>query len=338
MNSNTMIYTDYINAAFKLLMGKALGGSDEIDSTVLDNSYKYATELVTGTFTSPKFLLQGVLNAYMGVDANGKPLYDKQPGETVQDKLIAGTDALYKNVVEGGTIKAIKNLIASSSAEELMGAGNAQRMSGFPMTFDSVVKSLSGQRFLPVRPLTAAGYSIAQDVREIEKSRSAYREFLYKGLGDAPSKRTEEDVQKVVDYYKDMQERKFKVTNSMARKMDTFEDVRYIRRYRDPKTKKIKEEIKEIGFIGVINAATKQFEKDPKDKVLTALLANSESGMKNGIFIPDDPLEFLENFGEKSLLEQGFTIDQVVDITKKQKEIELDYIKNKRIFEKDEEE
>ena len=219
-----------------------------------------------------------------------------------------------------------------------MGAGQVERMSGFPMTFDSVIKSLTGQRFLPVRPLTAAGYSISQDVREIEKSKSAYREFLYKGLGGAPSKRTEEDIQKVVDYYRDMQERKFKVTNSMARKMDTFEDVRYIRRYRDPKNKKIKEEIKEVGFIGVINAATKQFKEDPKEKVLTALLANSESDMKNGIFIPDDPLEFLESFGEKALLEQGFTIDQMVEITKRQKEIELDYIKNRRVFEKDQEE
>ena len=338
INSNTMLYPDYIRAAFQLILGKVLGGSDEIDSTVLDKAEQSATQLITGTFTSPKFLLQGVLNAYMGVDTNGKPLYDKLPGQTVKDKLIAGTDALYKNVIEGGTIKAIKNIIATSSAEELMGAGQVERMSGFPMTFDSVIKSLTGQRFLPVRPLTAAGYSISQDVREIEKSKSAYREFLYKGLGGAPSKRTEEDIQKVVDYYRDMQERKFKVTNSMARKMDTFEDVRYIRRYRDPKNKKIKEEIKEVGFIGVINAATKQFKEDPKEKVLTALLANSESDMKNGIFIPDDPLEFLESFGEKALLEQGFTIDQMVEITKRQKEIELDYIKNRRVFEKDQEE
>ena len=37
-------------------------------------------------------------------------------------------------------------------------------------------------------------------------------------------------------------------------------------------------------------------------------------------------------------LEQGFTIDQMVEITKRQKEIELDYIKNRRVFEKDQEE
>lgn len=337
VNSNTMIYTDYINSAFKLLLGKALGGSDEIDSTVLDKAEQSATQLVTGTFTSPKFLLQGVLNAYMGVDANGKPLYDKLPGETIQDKFVAGVDTLYKNVIEGGTIKAIKNIAATSSAEELMAAGQAERMSGFPMTFDSVIKSLSGQRFLPVRPLTAAGYIISQDVRELEKSGSAYREFLNKGLGGAPSKRTEEDVQKVVDYYKDMQERKFKVTNSMARKIDTFEDVRYIRRYRDPKTKKVKEELKELGFIGVINAATRQFKNDPKDEVLTALIANSKSTISNGFFIPDDPVKFIDTFGKEALSKQGFTTEQVVDIIKEQNKIRLDYITNRKIFEKDQE-
>ena len=337
VNSNTMIYTDYINSAFKLLLGKALGGSDEIDSTVLDKAEQSATQLVTGTFTSPKFLLQGVLNAYMGVDTNGKPLYDKLPGETIQDKFIAGVDALYKNVIEGGTIKAIKNIAATSSAEELMGAGQVERMSGFPMTFDSVIKSLSGQRFLPVRPLAAAGYVISQDVRELEKSESAYREFLNKGLGGAPSERTNEDVQKVVDYYKDMQERKFKVTNSMARKIDTFEDVRYIRRYRDPKTKKVKEELKELGFVGVINAATRQFKKDPKDEVLTALIANSKSTISNGFFIPDDPVKFIDTFGKEALSKQGFTIQQVVDIINEQNKIMLNYIENRRIFEKDQE-
>ena len=338
VNSNTMIYTDYINAAYKLLLGKVLGGSDEIDSTVLDNAEKYAGELVTGTFTSPKFLLQGVLNAYMGVDANGKPLYDKQPGETFKDKLMAGTDALYKNVVEGGTIKAIKNLIASSSAEELMGAGNAQRMSGFPMTFDSVVKSLSGQRFLPVRPLTAAGYSIAQDLKEIAKSQNAYNEFLRKGLGDAPRKRIDEDVQKVIDTFKDLQERKIKVTNIMARKMDTFKDVRYIRRYRDKKSKKIKEEIKTLGVDGVLSASSQQFKYPIKNQVITAAVANAKSGVEQGVFFPDNPAVIFTNFGRVALSRQGFSSKQVEEILSKQMDIYEDYMENRRIFEKDEEE
>tara|TARA_R100001126_G_C4842542_1_gene157662 strand:- start:57 stop:1058 length:1002 start_codon:yes stop_codon:yes gene_type:complete len=333
-----MIYTDYINAAYKLLLGKVLGGSDEIDSTVLDNAEKYAGELVTGTFTSPKFLLQGVLNAYMGVDANGKPLYDKQPGETFKDKLMAGTDALYKNVVEGGTIKAIKNLIASSSAEELMGAGNAQRMSGFPMTFDSVVKSLSGQRFLPVRPLTAAGYSIAQDLKEIAKSQNAYNEFLRKGLGDAPRKRIDEDVQKVIDTFKDLQERKIKVTNIMARKMDTFKDVRYIRRYRDKKSKKIKEEIKTLGVDGVLSASSQQFKYPIKNQVITAAVANAKSGVEQGVFFPDNPAVIFTNFGRVALSRQGFSSKQVEEILSKQMDIYEDYMENRRIFEKDEEE
>lgn len=338
VNSNTMIYTDYINSAFKLLLGKALGGSDEIDSTVLDKAEQSATELVTGTFTSPKFLLQGVLNTYMGVDTNGKPLYDKLPGETIQDKFVAGTDALYKNVVEGGTIKAIKNIIASSSAEELMGAGNAERMSGFPMTFDSVIKSLSGQRFLPVRPLTAAGYVISQDLKEIAKSQEAYNEFLRKGLGDAPSKRTDEDVQKVIDTFKDLQERKIKVTNVMARKMDTFKDVRYIRRYRDPKSKKIKEELKTLGVDGVLSASSRQFKYPLKEQAISAAVANAKSGVEQGVFFPDNPAVIFTNFGRVALSRQGFSSKQIEEVLRKQMDIYEDYMENRRIFEKDKQE
>ena len=337
VNSNTIIYTDYINAAAKLIIGKALGGSDEIDSTVLDKAFESAGQLITGTFTSPKFLFQGMLNVYMGVDANGKPLYDKQPGETLQEKLKAGVDALYKNTVEGGTIKAIKNLIDSSNAEELMGAGNAQRMSGFPMTYDSVLNSLSGQRFLPVRPLTAAGYVISQDLKEIAKSQNVYNEFLRKGLGGAPRKRTDEDVQKVINTFKKLQERKLEVTNSMARKMNTFKDVRYIRRYRDPKSKKIKEEIKTLGIDGVLSASTQQFKYPVKDQIVTAAVTNAKSGIKQGMFIPDKPSTIFVNFGREALARQGFSSSQIEEILDKQMKIYADYMENRKIFEKDQE-
>ena len=219
-----------------------------------------------------------------------------------------------------------------------MGAGNAERMSGFPMTYDSVLKSLSGQRFLPVRPLTAAGYVISQDLKEIAKSQNVYNEFLRKGLGGAPRKRTDEDVQKVINTFKDLQERKLEVTNSMARKMNTFKDVRYIRRYRDPKSKKIKEEIKTLGIDGVLSASTQQFKYPVKDQIVTAAVTNAKSGIKQGMFIPDQPSKIFVNFGREALARQGFSSSQTKEILDKQMDIYADYMENRKIFEKDQEE
>ena len=335
LNSNTTIYTDYINAAGKLLVGKALGGSKDIDSTVLDDAEKQAALQIAGNFMSPKFLVQGLLNAYMGVDSNGKPLYEKLPGETFQDKMVAGADALYKNIFEGGTIKGIQNILASGKAEDLMGQGLGERASGFPLTLRTAQLAATGQRFTTMLPEKSFGFSIYQDIKEIAKSKSAYAEFIRKGLGTAPQKRTDEDILKVVDMYKELQDRKFTVLNKMARKMDTFEKFTYVRKYRDPKTKKIKKELKTLNMFGIFKAASNSFKNSPNLETLTALLADSKNELSTGIFIPDAVVGTKASDKQRELLmKQGFSMEQTLEIVNQQLKIYSSLLE-KRIFEKD---
>ena len=124
----------------------------------------------------------------------------------------------------------------------------------------------------------------------------------------------------------------------MARKMDTFKDVRYIRRYRDKKSKKIKEEIKTLGVDGVLSASSRQFKYPIKSQAITAAVANAKSGVEQGVFFPDNPAVIFTNFGRVALSRQGFSSKQVEEILSKQMDIYEDYMENRRIFEKDEEE
>jgi hypothetical protein len=106
----------------RLLLGKMFGGdfAAGISPDVLDNAFKVSFQTIAGQFASPKFFVQSIINLLSGVDENGRPIFDKIPGETLADKTIIVGKQLGKGLLAGGTYKAWKDYVESSNSEELL--------------------------------------------------------------------------------------------------------------------------------------------------------------------------------------------------------------------------
>ena len=65
-----------------------------------------------------------------------------------------------------------------------------------------------------------------------------------------------------------------------------------------------------LGIDGVLSASTQQFKYPVKDQIVTAAVTNAKSGIKQGMFIPDQPSKIFVNFGREALARQGFSSSQ----------------------------
>ena len=307
VNSNSADMWDFIKGPTRLALAKIFGGqfAEDFSPEVLDNAGKKALQSLTGQFTSPKFFVQAIMNVMSGVDANGKPIYNKLPGETFYDKSFIVVEELLKGTVKGGTYKIIMDTIKSSNSEELLGEGRGLRASGFPLNSEDLkTYAQSGTRPQTINVDKAMGYHIYKDLKELTLSGKGFTSYIRNEVEYNPEV-NDKDIQNIIDKYNDMQERRLRVMQKITKNLDVFKEVGYIRRYKDQKGN-IQEEEKKFNVDGVLAAATGNF----KSKINKDLMIPLAKGLKNGKFVPDNP--FNNQYGNllELLREKGFNKKQ----------------------------
>ena len=311
LNSNTAGMWDAVKSPIRLGLAKIFGGyfAEGFSPETLDNAGKNALASITGQFASPKFFMQSILNIVTGVDKNGRPIYDKLPGETIQEKAVIVAEQLFKGTLKGGTYKGIIDLIGSTRSEELLGIGNGLNARGYPLNSEDVKDYLkSGQRFQTVNVDLASGFKIYNDLKELSKSQKGFVNYI-QGKIDYKPEQNQEDVDNVINFYNDMQERRLQVMKRLTERFNVYKNVEYIRRFKDSRGD-IQEERKVFGVRRVFKNVTKNFQNKLEKDLLMPLITELKRG--KGTFTPDFPLNEKYFVGLYPLLKQkGFTDEQV---------------------------
>jgi hypothetical protein len=295
---------DYLKSPARLVLGKLLG-SGTISDSEIDDAYANAASAITSPYTSPKFAAEALLNVITGINQKTKkPIYDEAVGATTKDKILTAAETLLKGY-EGGTIKIVQDYIKSKSSEELLGIGNAQRDSGFPINPKDLQFLLrSGIRPVTANVTQAMGYNMSKDLKALAMTKDNF----IKEVTSLPFEVvTDEALDEVVKKYADLQERKYRGMQDFAKKVNEFKGLEYIRRYKDNKgIIQDKDEI--LGIEGVLGAATNNFWYKGNDALILPLASNTASNVKNGVFLPDNV--FQDGRILDALIKRGFTADQ----------------------------
>jgi hypothetical protein len=275
---------DLLKAPLRLLQAK-LGQNGFVTDSEIDDAIGNATKGLIGSYVSPKFLTEALVNVVSGTNLKtGKPIYDEAVGATTKDKVLTALTEIGK-FLEPGTIKAVRQYVESVSSEELLGEGQGQRASGFPLSS----KDLEFYVKTGIRPVTldvqkSMGYDMSSRLKAIAKTKDNFLAEVRK----LPRREiTNEDVDNLLKSYKDLQERKYRGMQKFTQRLNEFKNVSY---YEIPKGKTeidLKNK-KTLDVRGVLEAATDQFWYNPNDKLILPLVADTAKNVQKGVFIPDN--------------------------------------------------
>jgi predicted Zn-dependent protease with MMP-like domain len=319
VHSNSADMWDAGKGPGRLLLGKMFGGdfAAGISPDVLDNAFKVSFQTIAGQFASPKFFVQSIINLLSGVDENGRPIFDKIPGETLADKTIIVGKQLGKGLLAGGTYKAWKDYVESSNSEELLEEGRGLRASGYPLNMNDITSYVAtGTRPQTINVNKAMGFHIYNDMKEVGKSAAAFNKFLGSEIVFKPN-RTNEDVQEIINKYRDLQERKLGLMKKITKNLNVFKNVQYVHKFYD-KNGKIKEEVKRFKVGDILKSATDNFTRQiDKNLILPLTTEIKKSVKRGGVFRPDMPFSSAYAIKLSPLLRsKGFTKEQTKEINK----------------------
>ena len=319
VHSNSADMWDAGKGPGRLLLGKMFGGdyAAGISPDVLDNAFKVSFQSIAGQFASPKFFVQSMINVLSGVDVNGRPLYDRIPGETAAEKVGIFLKEIGKGLFSGGTLKVINDAWESSNSEELLEEGRGLRASGYPLNMDDIKTYVAtGTRPQTINVNKAMGFHIYNDMKEVGKSATAFNTFLGSKIVFKPN-RTNEDVQEIINKYKDLQERKLGLMKKITKNLNVFKNVQYVHKFYD-KNRNIKEEVKRFKVGDILKSATDNFTRQiDKNLILPLTTEIKKSVKRGGVFRPDMPFSRAYAIKLSPLLRsKGFTEEQTKEINK----------------------
>tara|TARA_R100000700_G_scaffold31916_1_gene39071 strand:+ start:1925 stop:6400 length:4476 start_codon:yes stop_codon:yes gene_type:complete len=265
MNSTTFGMYDSIQSPFRLAMAKLIG-SGTISNEEIDNAWQNAASIITSPYTSPKALTEAVIAMATGRDRKtGKSIWDEAVGATTEDQLKSLMDNVVIKQLLGGTGKVIRDYITADNAEELLGAGNALRKSGFPVTKEDIrTKVLTGSGSETNNVNKRMGFDLSERLKPIAATKVNYQNKL-RNLDFKLQNR--EDVDNIVEEYKSLQQRKREGMRDFTNRVSVYKNYPYIRIYRD-KDGKVKQEKELFGTEGVLAAATDDFWFRPDETLL----------------------------------------------------------------------
>ena len=298
---------DYLKSPTRLVLGKLLG-TGFISESEIDDAYANAANTILSPYTSPKFAAEAVLNVITGVDQKtSKPIYDQAVGATTKDKILTAAETLFKGF-EGGTVKLVQDYIKSKSSEELLGEGNAQRDSGFPINPEDLKFLLrSGIRPVTANVERAMGFNLSKDLKALAATKD---NFINEVIRTPYEVVTDETINDIVNKYRDLQERKYRGMQDFTKKVNDFKNFEYIRRYK--KNGKVVDEKQTMGISGVLGAATDNFWYKGNDALLLPLAADTASSAEEGVFLPDDV--FRDKRFLDAMRDRGFSDTQIADM------------------------
>ena len=171
------------------------------------------------------------------------------------------------------------------------------------------------------------GYSIYRDASAINKLKDNFNNFIKQ---QDPSVKNVNDVNEIVNKYREFQERKRIGLQNLYEKMKGFTGIPYKRIYGNPKNPQ--EEIKKIDLTDVVRFATNNL-RFKTDRNVEILIGKLNKKPKDLIMLADD-LRFYDQFLQ-DLRKRGYTGRTFNDLRKKLVAVYSEYT-GKSLFTEDE--
>ena len=327
MHSSSFEFMDQLNSIGRLGFARAFG-DDRMTSEMIDGAVGSMLNTALNSYISPKALVDRVLSAFIGVDIKtGRPLYDEAVGATTKDKILDFASILLESG-QGGAFKIVEEYLEGKDAEKLMGEAIATNRFGNPYNTDDLLTWVAtGGRTRTHNVNQRFGYSIYRDASAINKLKDNFNNFIKQ---QDPSVKNVNDVNEIVDKYREFQERKRIGLQNLYEKMKGFTGIPYKRIYGNPKNPQ--EEIKKIDLTDVVLFATNNL-RFKTDRNVETLIGQLNKKPKDLIMLADD-LRFDDQFLQ-DLRKRGYTGRTFNDLTKKLVAVYSEYT-GKSLFTEDE--
>jgi hypothetical protein len=267
-DSGSLDAAQFVKGPIRAILGRVMAGDDVTDREV-DSIFTDAFKEVYSPFVSEKFLTRAVINAYTGMDEEGRPI---RRGLSTVDDIQATAQELGKVLIPG-SIKAGQKVLRADQSEMLRGVGKGQTAAGFPLRKEEQMKFFTtGIRNNTMDVTKAMGYSMYQDSKEIDGTKDAFKNYI-RQIPDRPL--TAEDVQDIVNEYSRLQEIKKERMAELSDKVNVFRNMTYVDKDGDER---------KLGLQNVIKAST----SDSKYPIDSKIIYSSVRGPKgDGVFMPD---------------------------------------------------
>ena len=327
MHSSSFEFMDQLNSIGRLGFARAFG-DDRMTSEMIDGAVGSMLNTALNSYISPKALVDRVLSAFVGVDIKtGRPLYDEAVGATTKDKILDFASILLESG-QGGAYKIVEEYLEGKDAEKLMGEAIATNRFGNPYNTDDLLTWVAtGGRTRTHNVNQRFGYSIYRDASAINKLKDNFNNFIKQ---QDPSVKNVNDVNEIVNKYREFQERKRIGLQNLYEKMKGFTGIPYKRIYGNPKNPQ--EEIKKIDLTDVVRFATNNL-RFKTDRNVEILIGQLNKKPKDLIMLADD-LRFDDQFLQ-DLRKRGYTGRTFNDLRKKLVAVYSEYT-GKSLFTEDE--
>lgn len=267
-DSGSLDAAQYVKGPIRAILGRAMAGEDVTDREV-DDVFKDAFKEVYSPFVSEKFLTRALINAYTGMDEEGRPI--RRGLSTVDD--IQATAQEFGKLLIPGSIKAGQKVLRADQSEMLRGPGEGRTAAGFPLRKEEQIKFFTtGIRNNTMDVTKAMGYSLYQDSKEIAGTKDAFKNYI-RQIPDRTL--TAEDVQDIVNEYSRLQEIKKERMARLSDKVNVFRNMTYI----DKEGEEKRITMEDIGL-----ASTSDMKYPINQEILDASIKGPKG---RGIFVAD---------------------------------------------------
>jgi hypothetical protein len=264
---------DFVKTPAAQLMSRLLSTGNAPESAV-NEIIGSLSQNILSPYTNPKFVTEAVINILSGVDENGNPIYDQAVGATFSDKVVNVLEEL-GGALEPGTVQILRKYVQSLDSEEIRNIG--QSSSGFPLNSrDIKTWMMTGIKPITINLDKAVGFDVSKDVKAINATKDNFLQFVRQIPDQAYTPELEE---KILNEYRNLQERKRTGFRALSDKLNTISKIEYL----DKQDKKRK-----YGLKGIILAATDKGFYDLNEDIPVAAKTLNEAAQGKGFFKPDD--------------------------------------------------
>lgn len=221
-DSGTLDAHQYVKGPIRAIIGKIMAG-ESVTQREIDDAWANATREVFSPFVSEKFLTTAVVDAFRGFDSEGKevPYVD-----TFGNNIVGRLAYAVPEIMTPGTKRGFTKYDEAVESERLMGEGQGVSVSGFPNRAKEQEFFLkTGIRNNTMNFSKAVGYSIYQDVQEINKTKGKFTRFMKDEIGMRTI--TPELENEIYDKYLEIQKEKLELQARLADKLQTIRGAEF---------------------------------------------------------------------------------------------------------------
>ena len=214
IDSGAIDASQYIKGPIRAIIGRLVAG-EEVTQRELDDVYKEIGTEIISPYISPKFITKDLMSLITGRDDKGREV-------TKTDAFLNITKTLLLPGVFENVYKAYK----AGQSEKLMGKGKGVNEYGFPNNFkDQVLFNWTGIRKQTINLNKQLGYNIYEDLEEIKKSTSEFKNLLNKEI---PVKILDQkEKEDIINKYLEIQLNKKEAQARLYDKLKVFQELSY---------------------------------------------------------------------------------------------------------------